>query len=89
MARYSVMTWKGIPSAVRAQDAAGRVKRELPDWFAQEIDRVAMRDGLIGSDEYLAAWEWSKPIERPGTAEEVVGAVVAELLAEWGRPVGE
>jgi hypothetical protein len=86
MARYRVLTWNGIPSAVRAEDAAGgRVKRELPDWFAQEIDRVAMRDGLVGSDAYMEAWSWSKPVERDGTAAEVVDAVVGELVDEWGR----
>jgi hypothetical protein len=87
MARYRVMSWRGIPSAVRAEDdAGGRVKRELPDWFAQEIDRVAMVEGLVGSEAYMEAWTWSKPVERDGTAEEVVDAVIRELLAEWGRP---
>ncbi len=62
MARFRVMTWKGIPAQVRADDETGaRVNRELPEWFAQEIDRVAMRDGLAGTDEYTGLWSWSKP----------------------------
>jgi hypothetical protein len=86
MARYRVMTWKGIPAQVKADDAqGGRVSRELPAWFAQEIDRVAMRDGLAGSDAYVEAWAWSKPQEREGTAAEVVDAVIRELAAEWGH----
>jgi hypothetical protein len=88
MARYRVMRWQGIPAQVKAEDeAGGRESRELPEWFAQEIDRVAMRDGLAGTDAYLELWAWSKPVERPGTATEVVDAVIAELCREWGRPV--
>ncbi len=44
-----------------------------------------MREGIIGSDEYLERWEWSEDLERPGTADEVVSEVVAEIEAEW-RP---
>lgn len=86
MARYRVMTWQGIPAQVKADDAqGGRVSRELPAWFAREIDRVAMRDGLAGSDAYVEGWAWSKPREREGTAAEVVDAVIRELVAEWGH----
>jgi hypothetical protein len=90
MARYRIMTWKGIPAQVKADDdAGGRASREMPAWFAAEIDRIAMRDGLAGSDEYLALWQWSKPAQRDGTAAEVVDAVIAEQCAAWGRTEGE
>lgn len=88
MAKYRVMTWKTIPAQVKAEDESGaRVSRELPQWFAQEIDRVAMRDGLAGSEAYMEHWAWSKPQVRDGSAEDVVAAVIAELCAQWGRPV--
>lgn len=88
MARYRIMTWQGIPAQVKAEDeAGGKASREMPEWFAQEIDRVAMRDGLAGTDEYLEKWSWSKPAVREGTAEEVVDAVIAEQAAAWGRTV--
>jgi hypothetical protein len=83
---YRILAWKDIPSLVQATDGSTRVKRELPEWFAQEIDRVAMRDGLQGSDDYMAHMAWSKPAEREGTPEEVADAVLAELLVTWGRP---
>ena len=87
MARFRVMSWKGIPAQVRADDEAGtRVNRELPAWFAQEIDRVAMRDGLVGTDEYTGLWAWSKPETREGTAEDVASAVIRELCDAWGQP---
>ena len=49
-----VLYWQDIPSIVKAGD----VKRQLPDSFQQEIDRVAMEQGLLGSDAYLEQWEW-------------------------------
>ena len=85
MARYRILSWKGIPAQVKGSDDDGGrpASRQLSDWFVQEIDRVAMREGLIGSDDYLEQWQWSEYIERPGSADEVVEAVVAELEAEW------
>ena len=88
MARYRIMTWQGIPAQVKADDAnGGRASREMPAWFAAEIDRVAMRDGLAGTDAYLELWAWSKPQEGEGTAEEVVDAVIREQGEAWGRTV--
>ena len=49
-----VLYWQDIPSVIQA----GAEKRQLPDWFQQEIDRVAMEQGLLGSDAYLEQWEW-------------------------------
>lgn len=84
MSRYRVLAWHGIPAQVKAQEEGKRaVSAELPGWFVEHIDREAMRMGMYGSDEYLEQWEWSEYHEREGTAEEVVAAVVAELVAEW------
>ncbi len=86
MARFRIMTWQGIPAQVKADDAAGgRASREMPAWFAHEIDRIAMRDGLAGTDAYLELWTWSKPEVREGTAEAVVDAVIREQAEKWGR----
>src|ERR1700681_3751799 len=76
MAKVRVLSWRGIPAQVKARDESGkRVGQELPGWFTQEIDRVAMREGIIGSDEYLAEWTWGEDQERPGTAEEAATAM--------------
>ena len=86
MTRYRILSWRGIPAQLKVYGESGRPKSvELDDWFVKEIDRVAMREQIIGSDEYLELWEWSKDLERPGTVEEVVSEVVAEIEAEW-RP---
>lgn len=87
MARYRILAWRDIPAQVQATDDTGaKANRELPGWFGAEIDRVAMRDGLAGTDEYLEMFGWSDETERPGTADEVADAVVAELIATWGNP---
>jgi len=51
---FRVLCWQDIPSVIQA----GSEKRQLPDWFQQEIDRRAMEQGLLGSDAYLEQWQW-------------------------------
>jgi hypothetical protein len=85
VARVQVLYWQHIPSVVKAGD----VKRQLPEWFQQEIDRVAMEQGLVGSDAYLEQWEWRDAGERDGSDADAAAAVEAELLASragTGRP---
>jgi len=84
LARYRILSWRGIPAQVKAWPDTGRpVSVLMPDWFGQEIDRVAMREGLAGSDAYLEQWDWSGDLERAGSAEEVASAVASELAATW------
>ena len=81
MARYQVMSWKHIPSQVKAWDEAGEVKRMLPDRFQAAIDAYAMKEGSTDMDSYLDGWAWGPEQERPGSAAEVTDALVAELDA--------
>ena len=83
MAKYQILYWKQIPAQVKAFDGARAVSRLLPERFQIEIDRLAMEQGLAGSDAYLEQWHWSARLERPGTAAEVLDAACEELLAEW------
>jgi hypothetical protein len=84
MTRYRVLSWRGIPMQVKVSEGERRpVSRLLPPWFGEHVDRVAMRDGLLGSDAYLEQLEWSPYAEREGSAEDVAEAVLAELEAEW------
>lgn len=87
MARYRILSWRDIPAQVQATDDTGaRANREMPAWFGQEIDRVAMRDGLVGTDAYTEQYAWSRPTEREGTPDDVADAVLAELVARWAPP---
>ena len=65
-------------------DDGAQVSRQLPEWFQQEIDRVAMEQGLFGSDAYLEQWEWRDIGEREGTDAAVAEEVEAELTARHG-----
>lgn len=86
MARYRILAWREIPTQVQATDATGAVaRRPMPRWFMQEISRITMREGLAGTDDYLAEFAWSEEAERDGTAVEVAEAVMVELAARWGR----
>ncbi|HTR33896.1 MAG TPA: virulence factor [Gaiellaceae bacterium] len=75
--RVQVLYWQEIPSVVRCGD----VKRQLPDWFQHEIDRVAMEQELLGSDDYLAQWEWRDYCEADCPEAEAVDRVADELEA--------
>jgi len=78
--RVQVLYWQNVPSLVRAfADDGTPHSRPLPDRFQQEIDRLAMEQGLAGSDAYLEQFRWGEPEEREGTPDEVADAVLREL----------
>ena len=79
MASYQVMFWKHIPSQVKAWDGETQVKRMMPDRFQVAIDAFSMREGSTEMDAYLEGWHWGPVEERPGTPDEVLAAVIAEL----------
>jgi hypothetical protein len=79
MATYQIVTWRGIPASVEVTDATASVTRLLSERFQMLIDSVSMQLGLHEEEAYIAAWDRSAPAERPGGAEEVAAAVVAEL----------
>ena len=79
MARVQVLYWQEVPSVVRVGD----VKRQLPEWFQQEIDRVAMEQGLFGSDAYLEQWEWRDLGERDGDPAVLADEIEATLVAGY------
>ena len=80
MTRYQILYWRQVPSLVRvfAEDGS-HVSHQLPEWFQLEIDRQAMEQGLVGSDEYLAEWQWGEVLESPEPVDEVVRALVTEF----------
>jgi len=79
MAQYSVLCWKDIPAVVKAEDSRGEVSLQLDSRFQEKIDRLAMQQGLAGTDDYLEQWQWSEPQQRTGSAQEVAEALKSEL----------
>jgi hypothetical protein len=79
--RVQVLYWQEIPSLIRVTaDDGTQQSRQLPEWFQQEIDRVAMEQGLIGSDAYLEQWAWRDVEARDGSPNDLLDAVEAELV---------
>ena len=84
MATYRVMSWRDIPTQVKATDDSGATASvQLPGFFLKEVDRVAMAEGIIESDAYLEAWAWSEPQERDGDPQAVAAAVAVEVADAW------
>ena len=83
MAQYQIMYWKKIPAQVRVLDPAGDRSATLPPRFQEAIDDVAMRLGLLGSDDYLEGWHWGEIEEAPGAAEEVLRRVMETIDARF------
>jgi len=80
MAKYQILYWKHVPSQVKVFEEGKRpVSRQLPARFQAEINRIAMAEGLAGTDDYLSQWHWTPPMEREGAAESVADALVLEL----------
>jgi hypothetical protein len=80
MVRYQILYWKHVPSQVKVFEMGKRpVSRSMPDRFLAEIDRIAMEEGLAGTDDYLNQWKWTPKKDREGSAEEVAEALVREL----------
>lgn len=83
MANYKIVYWKDIPSVVQASEGSEKLKMELSERFQTLIDAVAMRLGLVGTDEYLDQWHHGDEEYRPGSAREVAQAVAEELESRF------
>lgn len=81
MARYRVLSWKDIPSAVEAADGDGTARVLLSQRFQDLIDSLAMREGASDSEAYLDGWTQGAETERPGDAQAVAEQVASELEA--------
>ena len=83
MAKYTIVYWQEIPSVVEGGKGRKRHKVELSQRFQELIDKVAMRKGLFGPDEYLEEWRRGEPTQRDGSPEDVAKAVAEELESRY------
>jgi hypothetical protein len=89
MATYKVLYWQEIPTQIKAEDDDEDVTVMLDPKFMLQVDILAAKRGLQGSDDYLAQWKWSEEEEREGSARDVAAQVKAELEAKsWQEPGG-
>ncbi len=89
MAEYQILYWREIPAQVRVFDGRRPLSKPMPGKFQLEIDRVAMEEGLEGSDDYLDQWRWTDKLERDGEPQELLDTLVRELEEKFDRRGGE
>jgi len=90
LTRYQILYWKTVPAQVKVFPESGRpLTRLMPDRFQAEIDRMAMEQGLAGTDDYLNQWQWTAKLERSGNPAQVLEALIQELEAEWNSRSSE
>jgi hypothetical protein len=82
VATYKILYWQEIPTQIKAEDDDEDVTVMLDGKFMLQVDILAAKRGLQGSDDYLAQWKWSEEEEREGSAREVAERVKAELEAK-------
>ena len=85
MIKYQVLSWRGIPAQIRASENGKKISKQLPTRFQNEIDRIAMKEGLFGSEEYLNGWSWSDQILLQESLIEVLDIIIEDLVSEWDK----
>lgn len=63
MAQLTVISWRDIPAQVVVKRGRKSAKVQLSQRFQEAIDRAAMRAGKGSSDQYLADWQRSTPVD--------------------------
>ena len=72
MTKIFVLFWQDIPTVIEARDSTGIEKVELTKRFAELVDLIAMKKGLIGTDDYLQNWKKKKFPNSTKTAKQTV-----------------
>jgi hypothetical protein len=80
MPKYQVLYWHNIPLQVRVKEGRTRTSKELPQRFQVAVDNASMEAGLTGDQAYLDLLRWTPAEERPGTPEEILAAVIDEVI---------
>jgi metal-dependent amidase/aminoacylase/carboxypeptidase family protein len=85
MARYRIMYWKHIPQSFTVEGDGRTIKKELSQKIQNAIDTYAMAEGATSTADYAAQYKRGDWIERDGSPESVVEALLAELEAEFAK----
>lgn len=86
--QIQTLSWKNIPTQVKASDESGGEHSVLLDErFQQAVDALAMDQGLAGTDEYLDHWNWSEPADRDGALQVAAESFAKELDSSWPKAV--
>ena len=86
MAQLQIVYWRDIPASLIVK--AGRrnmAKRELSLRFTEAIDMCAMRTGAAETDDYLAEWRKSDPVEVGDDLEAEADKAADRLESEYDK----
>ena len=87
MPHLITLFWRDIPAQVIADSGRGRnrqqAKIELPRRFAIAIDAAAMKDGADSTDDYLADWRRTSPVQCGCDLDAEAAKLVADLEADY------
>lgn len=85
MTDFQILYWREIPAQVRVFDGRRPLAKELPPRFQVIIDRVAMDEGLAGTDDYLTQWQWTERQQREGEPAALLEVLVDELVDQYDQ----
>ena len=83
MAALTIVYWRDIPAQVIVKKGRTSAKRELALRFTEAIDMCAMKSGAAETDDYLAEWRRSDPVE-VGDDLEAEADKAAQELRQFG-----
>lgn len=85
MAKLSIVYWRDIPAQVIVKKGRKAAKRELPLQFIEAIDMCAMKTGLAESEDYLAQWRKSEPVDVSDDLESEAEKAANNLESDYGK----
>lgn len=86
MAQLQIVYWRDIPASLTVKSGRRNIaKRELPLRFIEAIDMCAMRSGAAETDDYLAEWRKSDPVEVSDDLESEADKAVAALESNYDK----
>jgi hypothetical protein len=86
MARYQVLYWEYIPIGVKATDATGTVRKNLPPQFQDAFEKAVTQNRSNHSATYTTSgFHWSQEQVRGGNAAEVAASIVKDLIETWNE----
>jgi hypothetical protein len=86
MARYQILYWEHIPIGVKATDAHGMVRENLPRRFQEVFERtVSENRGNSPTSYSTSGFRWSEEKVLAGSAADVVALVVRILNETWDQ----
>ena len=85
MAQVTIVYWRDMPAQIIVGKGRRGAKAPLPERFEQAIDRVAMKNGMVDSDAYMADWRKAEPFSVEGEADAVADAQAAQIDAEYDK----